>query len=82
MVCHNGVCEGVADLVRKAFTLTLVRYERFIFADFSVKMTKVNSSKSKTTSSTQHLVATEQKGYLKADTRRSGAEELDVILPP
>ena len=54
----------VTDLAVKAFTPTHVRNNHLILAGFTVKRTKANPDRSKTTQSTQQLEVIEQKGDL------------------
>ena len=64
MVCHNKLCDGFSDLFGKAFIPTHVCDDSLIFTGCAVKMPKANLDRSKSTSSTVPLEATEQKGDL------------------
>ena len=55
MARNNKLCDGVADLSRKAFTLTHVRDYPLIFADCDVKRPKSNPDRYKATSATPML---------------------------
>ena len=64
MTHHNNLRDGVAGLAGKSFTPTHVRDDHLIFSGCDVKMPKSKMARSKDTSSTPTLDATEQKGYL------------------
>ena len=59
MARHNELCDRVADVVRKAFTLTHVRDNPLIFAGCAVKRPKANPARSKATLATPPIDATE-----------------------
>ena len=60
--CNNELCGRVVDLSRKSFNPTHVRTYPPIFAGCAVKRTTTNPASYKTTTSTNKLEATEQKG--------------------
>ena len=64
MARRNELRDGVADLADKAFTPAHVHQDPLIFTGFDLKRPKSNPDRSKTTSATPMLDATEQKGDL------------------
>ena len=67
MACQNELCDRVADLARKYFTLFHVRNYPLIFAGCNVKRSKSKpaSTKGKTVPHDTFMIeATEQKGDL------------------
>ena len=61
---HNDLLDCVADLAGKSFTQTHVHNNPLILASCTMKGTKANTDRSKTTPSTPYLEAMEQKDNL------------------